>query len=244
MTTAKIHSYESLATLDGDGVRFAVFLSGCPLRCVYCHNPDTWSCFEKELTVEQFVEKVRRYKPYFSNGGGVTFSGGEPLLQAEFIAEVSPLLAEKNISYALDTSGAVDLTDEVEKAVDGADLVILDLKFWDNASYKKYTGGDIQKVINFGDYLQKINKRVWLRTVIVPDINDSEALVDKYLSISSRWQNVEKYELLAFHTLGFSKYENLGIANPLKTTPPLSSDTLTILQNYLNSHFQVKHQQL
>ncbi|MEG1528963.1 MAG: pyruvate formate-lyase 1-activating enzyme, partial [Clostridia bacterium] len=105
-------------------------------------------------------------------------------------------------------------------------------------------GGEFQKVINFGDYLQKTNKRVWLRTVIVPDINDSEALVDKYLSISSRWQNIEKYELLAFHTLGFSKYENLGIANPLKATPPLSSETLTALQNYLNSHFQVKHSQL
>lgn len=232
----KIHSIESLATLDGDGVRYGVFLVDCPLRCVYCHNPDTWvnSTACTRFTPRELVDKIVRYKPYFKHGGGVTFSGGEPLLQAGFIAQCGKLLADREIGYCLDTSGSVELTPEVEQAVQGADLIILDIKMYDKASYKKYVKGDLDKVLAFGDYCHSVGKRMWLRTVIIPNINDTKEIVDKYIDLTSRWPNIEKYELLAFHTMGFDKYKALGIVNPLQDTLPLSMEKLNELQDYLN----------
>ncbi|MEG1519834.1 MAG: pyruvate formate-lyase-activating protein [Clostridia bacterium] len=231
---AKIHSFESMATLDGDGVRYAVFLAGCPLRCQYCHNPDTWGG-GFEMDAEALLKKIERYKPYFQNGGGVTFSGGEPLLQAEFICEIAEKFNQVGIKYALDTSGHVNLTENVKKAVEMAELVILDLKFWDKESYQKYTNGDFEKVIAFAKFLQLTNKRVWMRTVVVPNINDSAEILDKYTAIVKRFSCVEKYELLAFHTMGFFKYDKLGIENLLKNTKALDADKLAQLQQYVNS---------
>ena len=232
----KIHSLESLATLDGDGVRYGVFLVGCPLRCVYCHNPDTWanSGSYTQYTPRELCDKIVRYKPYFGESGGVTFSGGEPLLQAEFVASCGKLLAQNGIEYALDTSGAVQLDEYVKEAVNGAELVILDLKMHDSESYRKYTAGDMAKVIAFGDYCNLIGKRTWLRTVIVPDINDTFQDMDEYLEVASRWSCVEKYELLGFHTMGFDKYTRLGIVNPLKSTPPMQGEKLQELQRYID----------
>ncbi|MEG1394969.1 MAG: pyruvate formate-lyase-activating protein [Clostridia bacterium] len=234
-TLAQIHSYESFATLDGDGIRFAVFFVGCPLRCAYCHNPDTWTAHSQyEATAEQLCDKIARYKPYFKDNGGVTFSGGEPLLQAQFIDEIRPLLAEKNIKYALDTSGNIELSDTVKSAIDGADLIILDIKFWDKESYLRYTQGDIDKVLSFGSYVNSLGKRMWLRTVVVPAINDNTATIDKYFALTRDWKSVEKYELLAFHTMGFSKYTKLNIANPLANFPPLQEEKRQELQAYLD----------
>ena len=236
----KIHSVESLAALDGEGIRYALFLGGCPLRCVYCHNPDTWCgavCEDK--TPEQLVAKIRRYKPYFKSGGGVTFSGGEPLLQAEEIVGVSKLLTLEGISYTIDTSGHVPLTDSVKKALDGADLVIVDLKFATADEYKKYTGGDMETVLSFLDFLVSINKRIWLRTVIIPGINDTERDIDRLLQAAKPFLgSVQKYELLGFHTMGFFKYEKSGIVNPLLNTPALSPDRLKNLQQYLDSKYK------
>lgn len=115
---ADIHSFESLATLDGEGIRYGVFFTGCPLRCAYCHNPDTWFKSGREYSAEELYSKIKRYKPYFKNGGGVTFSGGEPLLNASFINKVSPLLKQEGINYCLDTSGSVPLTDAVKRCID------------------------------------------------------------------------------------------------------------------------------
>lgn len=127
---ANIHSFESLAALDGVGIRYDIFFTGCPLRCAYCHNPDTWFKSDNNYTAEQIYKKIIRYKPYFKKGGGVTFSGGEPLLNAKFINEVYPMIAAEGIGYCLDTSGSVALTDEVKTAIDNADMVILDIKFY------------------------------------------------------------------------------------------------------------------
>ena len=235
---AKIHSFESLAAVDGEGIRFDVFFSGCPLRCAYCHNPDTWHHKgEIEMSVQELFNKVKRYKPYFKNGGGVTFSGGEPLLNAKFINEIAPLLKSENIGYCLDTSGSVELTDEVKTAIDNADMVILDVKFYNAEDYKKYTGGEFERFIKVGEYASEKNIRLWLRTVVVPGINDTEAAMDEYAELSKRFK-FEKYELLAFHTMGFFKYDELKIENPLKDTKPLDKSRLHELQEYLDKKIE------
>lgn len=231
---ADIHSFESMAALDGDGIRYAVFFTGCPLRCAYCHNPDTWYKSGNEWSAADLVKKIKRYKPYFKNGGGVTFSGGEPLLNAEFIIETGKLLKEEGINYAVDTSGSVPLTDDVKAVLDGADLVILDMKFYDEESYKKYTNGSFDNFVAVGKYCSEKGIRLWLRTVVIPNINDNEESIKRYAEFSKQFK-FEKYELLAFHTMGFFKYENLKIENPLKNTPALKKDKLENLQEYLNT---------
>lgn len=230
---ADIHSFESMAALDGDGIRYAVFFTGCPLRCAYCHNPDTWYKSGNEWSAEKLVNKIKRYKPYFKKGGGVTFSGGEPLLNAKFINESAVLLKAEGINYAIDTSGSVPLTEDVKTALDGADLVILDLKFYEPESYKKYTKGNFNNFVEIGKYCSEKSIRMWLRTVIVPNINDNEESIEKYAEFAKQF-NFEKYELLAFHTMGFFKYENLGEENPLKDTPALDKSRLDELQRLLN----------
>lgn len=232
---ADIHSFESMAALDGDGIRYAVFFTGCPLRCAYCHNPDTWHRSGNEWTAEALVKKIKRYKPYFKKGGGVTFSGGEPLLNSEFIIEAGKLLTEQGINYAVDTSGSVPLTNSVKAVLEGADLVILDVKFSDENSYKKYVKGDFKNFIAIGKYCSEKGIRLWLRTVVVPGVNDTEESIKKYADFSKQFK-FEKYELLAFHTMGFFKYENLGIDNPLKNTPALDKDRLKDLQEILNKN--------
>lgn len=229
-----IHSVESLAALDGDGIRYAVYLTGCPLRCVYCHNPDTWIRAGKDFSAEELFKKIKRYKPYFGENGGVTFSGGEPLLSADFINEINEHLVKENINYVLDTSGCVDLTDSVKKAIDNSSSVILDIKFYNDETYLKYTGKDMSKTMRFYNYLVETNKPCWLRTVIVPGINDTKEDIDKYCEAIKLSSNVKKWELLAFHDMGFFKYEKLNITNPLKNTSPLDEEKLKILQDYLN----------
>lgn len=231
---ANIHSFESMAALDGDGIRYAVFLTGCPLRCAYCHNPDTWFKSGNEWEASDLVKKISRYKPYFKKGGGATFSGGEPLLQAKFINEAGELLKAEGINYAIDTSGSVELTDDVKKALLGADLVILDLKFYNEDDYKKYTKGHFERFVNIGKFCSDNDIRLWLRTVVVPNINDSLEAIEGYAEFSKQFK-FEKYELLAFHTMGFFKYENLNIDNPLIDTPALDKSKLNELQSYLNN---------
>lgn len=230
-----IHSFESLAAVDGDGLRCAVFMSGCPLRCIYCHNPDTWYKTENETDAASLVKKIARYKTYFGKDGGVTFSGGEPLLQAKFIKETIPLLKEQGIGYIVDTSGICDLSPEVCEVLENSQSVLLDIKFWDDESYTNYANGDIRKVLDTLSYLDSIGKKTVIRTVIVPGINDSEEILDKYLELISGFSCISKYELLAFHTMGFFKYENLGVENKLKDVSPLSHDILDRLQSYINT---------
>lgn len=230
---AKIHSFESLATLDGEGIRYGVFFTGCPLRCIYCHNPDTWFDNGRDYTPEELVKKIKRYKPYFKNGGGVTFSGGEPLLNADFINKTAPLLKAEKIDYCLDTSGSVPLTDKVKTCIDNADMVILDIKFCDEESYKKYTKGNFENFVHIGKYCTDTGKKLWLRTVVVPGINDSEEQIVEYAEFAKQF-TYEKYELLAFHTMGFFKYEKLGIENPLLDKQALSKERLLELQKIVD----------
>ncbi len=234
----KIHSYESLAAVDGDGLRYGVFLAGCPLRCAYCHNPDTWSAAaSEEKSPEELCKKLLRYKPYFLAGkGGVTFSGGEPLLQAEELAHLGKLLLAEGIGYAIDTSGHVPLTDSVKAAVKSASLILLDLKFPCSEDFRRYTGGDLATVEAFLAFVAEANIPLRIRTVIVPGINDSEKALEPYIEKLTPYKDViTRYELLAFHTMGFQKYDALGINNPLASTPPLDRDRLAELQAYVDS---------
>jgi len=209
-----IHSIESLATFEGKGLRAAVFMQGCPLRCVYCHNPDTWEINQGEVfTPEQLVKRLSRFKPYFKNGGGVTFSGGEPLLQADFLLETADLLKTEGIGFGLDTSCAI-FTEGVKELYRKAEFVLADLKFAKKEDYIKYCKADVfDTVLRSLSYLAEINKPVILRTVIVPKLNENDK--SAYETLASRFPNVEKHDFLPFHTMGFSKYERLGIENPL-----------------------------
>ncbi len=231
-----IHSFESLAAVDGQGLRCAVFLSGCPLRCAYCHNPDTWEFGSgKETKAEDIVRKIVRYKPYFAKDGGVTFTGGEPLIQAKFINEVNVQLKDFGVGYVIDTSGFVPLNADVKKALSDSQHVILDLKFWDNDTYIKHAKGGIDPILSTLDYLESIGKPTWVRTVIIPGINDTEEVLDLYIRHLSGKDCVKKYELLAFHTMGFHKYEKLGIPNPMMEKKSLEHSVKERLQKYVNS---------
>lgn len=229
-----LHSFESMAAVDGDGLRCAVFLAGCPLRCVFCHNPDTWERGERQVTPEEVVKKVSRYKPYFGADGGVTFTGGEPLLQAPFLQETVPLLKKEEISYILDTSGAVALTEEVKFVLKESQSVLLDLKFWDDESYLTYTGRSMEKTMALLRYLNGIGKRVVVRTVILPGINDREEILDRYLALLEGLSCITYYELLPFHTMGFSKYEKMQIPNPLEKMEGMNVERCQQLQKYVN----------
>ena len=230
-----LHSFESLAAVDGMGLRAAVFLAGCPLRCAYCHNPDTWDMGAgRETETQTLVKKICRYKPYFKETGGVTFSGGEPLLQARFLRELVPMLAAEGIPYALDTSGAVALTDDVRYLLTHAQTVLLDLKFPSDEEYRRYTRHGWEEMQALLNYLDEIGTPVWVRTVVVPGINDREEAIERYVQIIKHHPCVRKYELLGFHTMGFFKYRELGIENPLTDTPPLDSDRKAELQDYAN----------
>ncbi len=237
--TLYVHSFESLAARDGEGLRYGIFLGGCPLRCAYCHNPDTWNMgATTAYDIDSIFAKIKRYRPYFvASGGGVTFSGGEPLLQATPLLSLVRRLLEVGISYTLDTSGAVPLTDEVKQLFLSASLVILDIKFSDAFGYTKYTGGDFSLVRQTLDFLTEHGVRLWVRTVIVPTVNDSEQALDGYIDFLRPYRDkILKYELLPFHTMGFFKYEKLGIENPFADKCALDPARLRDLQRYVDEH--------
>ena len=209
-----ISKIETLGLLDGPGIRTVVFLNGCPLRCKYCHNPETWQIKENNYTEEELVAMLKKNKPYYVAGnGGVTFSGGEPLMQMEYLIKVARLLKNENIHIALDTSGQTDRNpQELLKYID---IVILDIKHITKDGYKDLTNGDIEKQERFIEELNKTDIPVWVRQVVVPNITDSLEYIDGLKTYIEKIKNVEKVELLPFHHLGFSKYEELGIENPL-----------------------------
>lgn len=223
----KIHSFESCGTVDGPGLRFVVFAQGCPLRCLYCHNPDTWDANDaaKQLTPMQIMEEIRKYKSFIQKGG-VTVSGGEPLMQAKEVGELFQLCKKDGLHTALDTSG-VFLNDDVKKTLEYTDLVLLDVKSIDAKQHKIITGGvHLERVIEFLDYLQSINKPTWIRHVVVPGHTDDDDLLKKLSGRLIRYTVVERVELLPYHTMATPKYTNMGIKYPLEGVPPLEKSRI------------------
>lgn len=215
----RIHSLESFGTVDGPGIRFVVFMQGCPLRCQYCHNPDTWDVnMGTEYTPEALFEEIIKYRSYMKfSGGGVTFTGGEPLLQAGFLLEVSKLCKDKGISVALDTSGFI-LNNTVKELLEYTDLVLLDIKNYDPVVYKTLTGVSLSPTLKFLDYLREKNIRTWIRYVVVPRLTDNLDSVRQLSGHLDNYPNVEKIELLAFHKMGEYKWKELGLEYKLYDT--------------------------
>ncbi len=221
-----------MGTVDGPGVRAVVFTEGCPLRCAYCHNPDTWTQSEEHLvSSEELAQKLLRYYPYIKDGG-VTFSGGEPCLQPEFLADVAARLKERGLHIALDTSGAV-YSPAVEKLLELTDLVLLDIKMTTAEGYREHIGGSLEQVISFLDRLEKMGKPAWIRHVVVPGLNDTEDNMDRLAELIRPYTRVEKVELLPFRKLCLEKYEALGISFLLADTPQMGAGRLAELDRYL-----------
>ena len=228
----RIHSFQSLGTVDGPGVRAVVFMQGCPLRCACCHNPDTWDFGGGKLvSAEEIFRKIQRLRAYFGKDGGVTVSGGEPLLQADFVAELFRLCRADGISCALDTSGCV-YNESVERLLSLTDLVLLDYKYTNDTDYKKYTGMSMQSAEDFLARLDALGKRVWIRQVIIPTLNDSEESVRRLYALSERYSCIEKTELLPFRKLCVEKYRALGIDFPLENIPEASEELIERLKRH------------
>ena len=228
-----IHSFQSLGTVDGPGVRFVVFMQGCPLRCGCCHNPDTWE-FNKNnsFTPEEVLEKALRFKEYFGDVGGVTVSGGEPLSQAEFVKELFALCKENGINTCLDTSGCY-LNDSVKDALSKTDRVLLDIKYTNGELYKKHVGCEYDKVIEFLTYLDEKNIPVWIRQVIIPRLNDSEDNIKNLNELKKKFNCVEKIELLAFKKICQVKYDEMKLDFPFKDIPTPTKELMKKLNSLI-----------
>ena len=215
--TGRIHSFESLGAVDGPGIRFVVFMQGCHLKCKYCQNRDTWDINSGEqYTVKQVVEKIMRYKNYIvASNGGVTLSGGEPLLQQDFVISLFQELKRHNISTCVDTSGMFTITDKIKQIVDLTDIFLLDIKAINDETCKWLTGSSNSLELEFAKYINEKNKRIWIRQVLVPGITDKKEDLLK-LKDFLKTINVEKFEFLPYHDLGKYKWEKLGVPYELE----------------------------
>lgn len=228
-----IHSIQSLGTVDGPGIRFVVFLKGCNLRCGCCHNPDTWDMSGgTEYTAEEIINKAVRYKEYFGKEGGITVSGGEPLLQSDFVKEVFALAKEKGINTCLDTSGSI-LNDDVRALLEVTDRVLLDIKYTIDEDYQKYVGCSLSAPLEFLNYLENQKIPTTLRQVIIPNLNDNEENILKLKDIRDAHPNVDKVELLPFKKICQVKYDNMGINFPFSDIPEPSKELMEKLNTFI-----------
>ena len=233
-----VHSFESFGTVDGPGIRFVVFLQGCPMRCLYCHNPDTWQVGAgKQYTAQEVAANALKYKSYFAGGGGVTVSGGEPMLQAEFVTEIFTILKSNGVHTALDTSGIMfnRLDKEVvDKLLSVTDLVLLDIKHIEDNEHFKLTGHSNVNVLAFAKYLSDIGKDTWIRHVLVPGITDDDRYLNALAQFISQLKTVKKVEVLPYHTMGVNKYEKLGKKYALEGVQAPEKERVENAKNILN----------
>ncbi len=217
-----INSIETMGLVDGPGIRFVIFMQGCKLRCLFCHNPETWQLNQNiKISSDELIKRILKYKNYFGQEGGVTFSGGEPLLQSSFLLDILKKCKQNNINTCLDTAGfgGTNLT-ELLKYVD---LVIMDIKALDSEKYRWLVGQNIDESLAFLELCHNLNKRLWIRQVIIPDINDNEEYVSQLKQFLKKY-NVEKVEFLPYTTIGIPKYEKLNLPYKLKNTKPMNKD--------------------
>jgi len=242
-----IHSIETCGTVDGPGVRFVVFTQGCPMRCLYCHNPDTWdtgvnNTKDSLKTSDEILNQYESVKEFCK--GGITVTGGEPLMQIEFVTDLFQKAQAKNIHTALDTSGILfnpENTSKVDELLKYTDLVLLDIKHIDNDEHIKLTTHSNKNILTFAKYLSELNKSVWIRHVVVPNINDKEEYLIKLGEFLGGLNNIKALDVLPYHNMAIPKYENLGIDYPLKNTPPLSKeDAIKARDIILSAYKRVK----
>ncbi|MBQ8000749.1 MAG: pyruvate formate lyase-activating protein [Ruminococcus sp.] len=230
-----IHSLQSLGTVDGPGIRYVVFTQGCNLRCGCCHNPDTWDVKGgTQYTPSEILEKIKRYKTYFGKDGGITVSGGEPLLQSEFVTELFRVAKEDGINTCLDTSGSI-LNDSVRKLLSYTDRVLLDIKYTTDEMYREYVGCSLESPLRFLDYLDECKIPVTLRQVIIPGLNDNDENIIKLKEIADAHACVDKVELLPFKKVCKVKYDNMGLEFHFEKYPVPDNDTMIKLNILLNT---------
>ncbi|OLP17627.1 pyruvate formate-lyase 1-activating enzyme [Leptolyngbya sp. 'hensonii'] len=227
IVTGHVHSIETCGAVDGPGLRYVVFTQGCPLRCLYCHNPDCRDWVEGQvLSVDDLINDIRNYLPYLHAPGGVTISGGEPLMQPYFVRELCRRCQEElHLHTALDTSGYAQIQ-TVRDVVRFVDLVLLDIKSWDPKTYATVTQVSIRPTLDVAKYLSDIHKPTWIRFVLVPELTDDPDNVNGLADFVATLQNVEKVEVLPFHQMGKYKWEQMGLAYPLKDTPIPTPDQI------------------
>ena len=200
---AKIHSFESFGTVDGPGIRYVIFLQGCHLKCKYCHNRDTWDINGGYYSsLDEILNKIENYKNYIMPNGGVTVTGGEPLLQVHFLIELFKKLKEKNIHTCIDTSGMVDITEDIKTLLNYTDLVLLDIKHIDPIKCKDLVGVSNERELKFAEYLSQNNIDMWIRQVLIPGYTDDENDLKKLKSFIDKLNSVKKVELLPYHNMG------------------------------------------
>lgn len=231
----KIHSIETCGTVDGPGIRFVVFFQGCPMRCTYCHNPDSWEINAgREYTADEILLKYEGVKEFCK--GGITATGGEPTLQIDFLTELFMKAKEKEIHTALDTSGICyneSNSSKYEKLLKYTDLVMLDIKHIDNVEHKKLTGHENTDILNFAKYLSDKNIPVWIRHVVVPKITYNEIYLKRLGEFLSHLNNIKALDVLAYHDMAVPKYEKLGFEYPLKGVSPLTKDEAMKARNII-----------
>lgn len=235
----RVHSIESFGTLDGPGVRFVVFLQGCPMRCQYCHNPDTWTREEGTLySAAHLLEQYRRNQGFYAKGG-LTVTGGEPLMQAGFVAELFSRARQEQIHTCLDTSGAVyrpgHPNEALEQVLDATNLVLLDLKHMDSPAHQALTGHPNENILAFARHLAEKQIPVWIRHVLLPGITDSPVQLSALGEFVGTLGNVQAVELLPYHNLGVEKYHNLGLSYPLEALPPATDAQLAQAKQTLSA---------
>ncbi len=239
-----IHSIETCGTVDGPGIRFVIFMQGCPLRCQYCHNPDTWQTdTNKLMTVDEIMQKYDGVKE-FVQSGGITVTGGEPLLQIDFVTELFKIAKTRGIHTALDTSGIIfnpENTENINKLLKYTDLVLLDIKHIDDAEHKKLTGASNKNILAFAQYLSEKQIPVWIRHVVVKDITLNEKYLKELGKFLATLNNIKALDVLPYHNMAIPKYESLGINYPLKNTPPTSKEEAINARNIILQEYKKFH---
>lgn len=235
---ASINKIETMGLVDGPGIRTVIFFEGCNLRCKFCHNPETWNKKEDNYTIKELKKKIIRYKPYFGNNGGVTFSGGEPLLHIPFLIELCKELKKENIHIAIDTAGIGN--GNYQELLSLVDLILLDIKSITEEGFQDITQvNQFQEFKDFIKVLNESNKEVWIRQVIIPEVNDNKKYLDDLaIFIKNNIKNVTKIEFLPFHTLGFQKYEKLKIKNPYLEKKAMDKIKCSELEEYFYEKYK------
>ncbi len=232
-TRGKIHSFQSLGAVDGPGIRFVVFFQGCNLRCSCCHNPDTHSLSGgEEYSAEEIIAKAKRYKEYFGAEGGITLSGGEPILQPDFAKEIFRLSRAEGINTCLDTSGSI-LNDKVKKLLEFTDRVLLDIKYTNEADYQRFAGCPLSEPLKFLGYLDEKNIKTTIRQVIIPTLNDTQENITELKKIAISHKCVDSVELLPFRKVCEIKYNNMGIPFPLSHISEPKEEKMTELRELM-----------